>query len=267
MVTVVEGLAAIPVTVVVAPGSLGGRRDSMGALQLLALPHRVLGFAVKVALVVHDHVEVTFEEGGRSWGIRYIGFAGSLARPSASVVVVFSIEVVHHLVLSVDQFVDVGHEITDGVRVSFMNLLEQLDVGDPLLVISNDVFVFGTCEGVAILEVAVGVLSESFITSLSHSSEVVSVAKTIIGRLVVGRKKARQCYPRGDALSWEIIEPQEWCFSHHKREVSRHVVFIASRGTRRDAVHLEPYTRVRVTVVFLNGWLGIFWISDRPETT
>jgi hypothetical protein len=77
-VTVVEALAAVPVVVVVAPGPLGGRRDSKGALQLLALPHGVLGVAVKLALVVHSYVEVTFEEGGRSWWIRYIGFAGSL---------------------------------------------------------------------------------------------------------------------------------------------------------------------------------------------
>jgi hypothetical protein len=51
------------------------------------------------------------------------------------------------------------------VCVNFVDLLEQLDVGDPLLVISDDVFVFNTCEGVAILEVAVSVLTESFIMS------------------------------------------------------------------------------------------------------
>jgi hypothetical protein len=123
-VTVVETLATVPVIVVVAPGPLGGRQDSKGALQLLALPHGVLTVAVKLALVVHDHVEVTFEEGGRSWWICHIGFAGLLVRPGASVVVVFSIEVVHHCVLSVDQFVDVGHNITDGVCVSFVDLLE-----------------------------------------------------------------------------------------------------------------------------------------------
>jgi hypothetical protein len=227
----------------------------------------VLGVAVKLALVVHDHVEVTIKEGGRSWWICHIGFAGSLARPCASVVVVFSVEVVHHLVLSVNHFVDVGHEITDGVCVSFMNLLEQLDVGDPLLVVSNDVFVFDTCKGAAVLEVAVGVLSESFVTFHSHSGEVVSVTRTIIGRPVVGLKKVRQCCPSGDALCWEIAEPQEWCLAHHNGEVSRHVVFITSSGTRCDAVHLEPYTWVRATVVFLNGWLEIFWISDRPEMT
>jgi hypothetical protein len=66
-VTVLEALATVPVVVVVAPGPLGGRRDSKGALQLLALPHGVLGIAVKLALVVHDHVEVTFEESRRSW--------------------------------------------------------------------------------------------------------------------------------------------------------------------------------------------------------
>jgi hypothetical protein len=181
--------------------------------------------------------------------------------------VVFSVEVVHHRVLSVDQFVDVGHEITDGVCVSFMNLLEQLDVGDPLLVISNDVFVFDTCEGVAILEVAVGVLSESFVTSHPYSGEVVSIASTIIAHLVVGRKKVRQCWPRGDTLCWEIVELQEWCLAHHKGEVSRHVVFIASRGTRRYAVHFEPYTRVGATVVLLNRCVEVLGVCDHPETS
>jgi hypothetical protein len=93
----------------------------------------VFSVAVKWALVVHDHVEVTFEEVGRSWWILHIGFAGSLVRPGASVVMVFSVEVVHHRILSVDQFIDVGHEITDGVCVSFVDLLEHLDVGNPLL--------------------------------------------------------------------------------------------------------------------------------------
>jgi hypothetical protein len=43
------------------------------------------------------------------------------------------------------------------------------------------------------------------------------------------------------------------------------VVFIASRGTRRFAVHLEPYTQVGAAVVLLNSWLEVFWVSDRPE--
>jgi hypothetical protein len=30
--------------------------------QLLALPHGMFGVAMELALVVHDHVEVTFEE-------------------------------------------------------------------------------------------------------------------------------------------------------------------------------------------------------------
>jgi hypothetical protein len=38
----------------------------------------MLGITVKLALVVHDHVEVTLKEGGRSWWICYVGFAGSL---------------------------------------------------------------------------------------------------------------------------------------------------------------------------------------------
>jgi hypothetical protein len=77
MVTIIEALTTALVVVVVASGLLGGRRDSKGVLQLLALPHGV--FSVAVELVVHDHIEVTFEEGGRSWWICQIGFAGTLA--------------------------------------------------------------------------------------------------------------------------------------------------------------------------------------------
>jgi hypothetical protein len=84
----------------------------------------VLGVAVELALVVHDHIEVTFEEGGRSWWIFYIGFAGLLARPGASIIVVFSVEVMHYRILSVDQFVDVGHEVANGFCIGFMDLLK-----------------------------------------------------------------------------------------------------------------------------------------------
>jgi hypothetical protein len=139
-------------------------------------------------LVVHDHIEVTFEEGGRSWWICYIGFAGSLARPSASIIVVFTVEVVHYCILSVDQFVDVGHKVANGFCISFVDLLKQLDVGDSLFVVDNDVVIFDTCKGVAVLEVAVSVLTESFITSHPYSGEVVSIARAIVGRLVVGRE-------------------------------------------------------------------------------
>jgi hypothetical protein len=44
------------------------------------------------------------------------------------------------------------------------------------------------------------------------------------------------------------------------------VVFIASRGTHRYVVHLEPYTRVGATVVLLNRWLEVLGVSDRPKT-
>jgi hypothetical protein len=62
----------------------------------------MFGVAVELTLVVHDHVEVTLEESGRSWWICHIGFTGSLARLVSSVVVILSVEVVHHRVLSVD---------------------------------------------------------------------------------------------------------------------------------------------------------------------
>jgi hypothetical protein len=93
-------------------------------LQLLALPHGVFSITVELALIIHDHVEVAFEEGGRSWWIYHVGFTRSFAQPGSSIIVIFSVEVVHHRVLSVDQFVNVDHEVTDGVCVSFMNLLK-----------------------------------------------------------------------------------------------------------------------------------------------
>jgi hypothetical protein len=92
----------------------------------------------------------------------------------------------HYYVLSVDQFVDEGHEVANGFGIGFVDLLEQIDVSGPLLVACNDVIVFDTCEGVAVLEVAVGVLKESFFSSYPYSGEVVSIARTIVGRLVIG---------------------------------------------------------------------------------
>jgi hypothetical protein len=196
-------------------------------LQLLALPHGVLGIAVKLALVVHDHIEVTFEEGGSSWWICHIGFTRSLVRPGASVIMVFSVEVMHYSILRVKQFVDVGHEVTNGFCVGFVDLLKQLYVGDSLFVVGDDVIVFDTCKGVAVLQVAVGVLTESFITPHPHSREVVSIARTIVSRPVIVREEARQSCPGGDALCWEVVKPKEWCFAHHEGEVSSHVVIIA----------------------------------------
>jgi hypothetical protein len=231
-VTIVEALTTIAVVVVVAPSLLGGRWYSKGTLQLLALPHGVLGIAVKLTLVVHDHVEVTFEEGGRSWWICHIGFARSLARPGASIIMVFSVEVMHYRVLRVNQFVDVGHEVANGFCVGFVDLFKQLYVGDSLFVVGDDVVVFKTCKGVAVLEVAIGVFTESFITSHPHSREVVSIARAVLGCMVVGRKETGQSCPGGDVLCWEVVEPQEWCLALHKGEVSRHVVFVTSRGTR-----------------------------------
>jgi hypothetical protein len=201
-VTIVEALATVAVVIAVASGLLGGRWDSKGMLQLLTLPHGVFGVAVKLALVVYDHIEVTFEEGGRSWWICHIGFTRSLVRPGASIIKVFSIEVMHYRILRMNQFVDVGHEVTNGFCIGFVDLLKQLDVGDSLFVVGDDVIIFDTCKGVAVLEVAVGVLTESFITSHPHSGEVVSIAKTIVGRLVIGHEEARQSCPRGDALYW-----------------------------------------------------------------
>jgi hypothetical protein len=77
-VMIVKELATVPVVVVVALILLEVRRYSKGMFQLLTLPHGALGIAVELALVVHDHVKVTFKEGGKSWWICYVGFTRSL---------------------------------------------------------------------------------------------------------------------------------------------------------------------------------------------
>jgi hypothetical protein len=74
-----------------------------------------------------------------------------------------------------------------GIR--FVDLLKELDAGDSLLVVGDDVFVLNTCKGVAVLEVAVGVLLKSFIAPHPHTSEVMSVIRTVVRRLVVGREE------------------------------------------------------------------------------
>jgi hypothetical protein len=61
----------------------------------------MLGVAVELALVVHDHVEVTFKEGRRSGWICHKDLAGSLVRPAPTVL--------------------------------FVNLFKELDVGYPFL--------------------------------------------------------------------------------------------------------------------------------------
>jgi hypothetical protein len=101
-VTVVITAVVVVVIIVVAldlPG-FGGYPE--GTLQLLALPHGMFGIAVELTLVVHDHVEVTLKEGGGSLWICYIGFTKLLARPISTVIMILSIEVGHHCVLSVD---------------------------------------------------------------------------------------------------------------------------------------------------------------------
>jgi hypothetical protein len=101
-VTVVIMADAVLVVVIVALGLRGFKGYSKGTLQLFALPHGMFSVAVELTLVVYDHVEVTLKEGGRSWWVCHIGFTGSLARPVSAVVVILSVEVVHHHVLSVD---------------------------------------------------------------------------------------------------------------------------------------------------------------------
>jgi hypothetical protein len=95
-------LVTVLVVIVAALGLLGVRGYFKGTLQLLALPHGMFCVTVELALVIHDHVYVSFEEGGGSWWICHVSFTRSLAQLVSFVFVTFSVEVVHHCVLSVD---------------------------------------------------------------------------------------------------------------------------------------------------------------------
>jgi fumarate reductase subunit D len=76
------------------------------------------------------------------------------------------------------------------MSISFMDLFKELDVGDSLLVVGDDALVLDTHEGVAVLKVAVHVLPMGFVMSRLHSSELVSVTRSVVGRLVVGREES-----------------------------------------------------------------------------
>jgi hypothetical protein len=57
--------------------------------------------------------------------------------------------------------IDIRHEVGDGVGISFVDVLKELDVCDSFLVVGDDVLVLDSRKGVAVLKVAVGVLSKS----------------------------------------------------------------------------------------------------------
>jgi hypothetical protein len=102
---------------------------------------------------------------------------------------VISFEIVYHCVLGVNELVYVGHEVDDGVGVSFMDLLEELKVSYPLLIVGYDIFILDTRKSVAVLEIVVGVLMESFILLYPHFGEMVSVAGAVVGHLIVGHEE------------------------------------------------------------------------------
>jgi hypothetical protein len=147
-----------------------------------------------LTLVIQCAIEVTLKEGGRSWWVSRIDLARSLARLAATVSVHVDLgsvtfEVVYDCVLGIDEFVDVSHEVGYGFSAGFMDLLEELEVGDSLLVVVYHIFILDSGEGVVVLEETIGVLSESFTFAYPYLGEVVSVAGAIVGRLVVRREE------------------------------------------------------------------------------
>ena len=76
-----------------------------------------------------------------------------------------------------------------------MDLLEELEVGDTLLVVGDDVVVLDTSKLVSVLEEPVGVVAERFASLHDDATQVVSVTRPVVGRLVVGSEQPRQTFP------------------------------------------------------------------------
>jgi hypothetical protein len=99
-------------------------------------------------------------------------------------------EIVHYYILCVDELIDVGHEVGDGFNAGFMDLLEELELGESLLVVVYDILILDSSKSVAVPEETVGVLSKSFTFPHLYLSEVVSVARVVVGCLVVRREES-----------------------------------------------------------------------------
>jgi hypothetical protein len=71
-----------------------------------------------------------------------------------------------------------------------MDLLEELELGDSLLVVVYDILILHSSKSVAVPEETVGVLLESFTFPHLYLGEVVSVARVVVGCLVVRREES-----------------------------------------------------------------------------
>jgi hypothetical protein len=115
-------------------------------------------------------------------------------------------------------------------------------------VIGDDVQVFHACKSVAVFEVPVSVLAESFIMSHPYSGEVVGIAGAIVGRLVVGHEEARQSRQ-------EVMHSARRLLSH------RSGAFPITRGKYPAMWSSLPLEARAATLYILSHILG----SERPS--
>ena len=88
-------------------------------------------------------------------------------------------------ILGIDELVEIGHEVGNGRGTGLMDLLEELQVSDAFLVVLDDIFIFDTGKLVVVFEESVGVVSETLVSAHGHLCKVVSVARAVVGCLVV----------------------------------------------------------------------------------
>jgi hypothetical protein len=163
---VVVAVVVAAVATVAALSFLGLWRDAKGVLQLFTLRHGVLRVTVELTCVVQHAIEVTFKQGRSSQRVGHVDYTRSLARPNGGVgrqgnrrVIYFvAFGVMDNCILSIDELVDIGQEVSYGSRAGLMDLLEELEVGDTLIVVGDDVFVLHTCKLVVVFEEVVSVV-------------------------------------------------------------------------------------------------------------
>ena len=162
--------------------------------ELFTVTHLMFGVGVELAKVVEHCVEVRRIEGRVLRCTRHEGLSRSLARPvrclrRQSTVCLVALEVMEDSILGITELVDVDHEVGDGGNTCLVDLLEELEVGDTLLVVGDDVVVLDASKLVPVLEEPVGVVAERFAGLHDDASKVVGVTGPVVGRLVVGSEQ------------------------------------------------------------------------------
>jgi hypothetical protein len=96
------------------------------------------------------------------------------------------IELVHHHLVGVDEFVDDLNEGGDGGSTRLVDLLKDLAILDAFLVALDDLVISDANACVAILEEFFGVVTEPLLGLHDDPPEVEGISREIVGHLEVG---------------------------------------------------------------------------------